>query len=104
MSPVVQLLLTGLVGLVLPLLVRLASGSMSGAGKAVLLALLTAVSGFLNQALANPHLDLVVAALYWLEGWIVAVGTYFGLWRPVAVTLAASRARAAVPRRRNLDL
>jgi hypothetical protein len=92
MSALVQILINGLIALVLPVLVRIVAARWSGAVRAVTLLLLTAVTGFLTQTLANPHLNWVLVALYWGEGWIVAVGTYFGLWKPVAVHLAAQRA------------
>lgn len=93
MSALVQILINGIIALVLPVLTRIVAGSWSGVAKAVTLLLLTAVSGFLTQTLASPHLNWILIALYWLEGWIVAVGTYFGWWRPVAVHLATMRQR-----------
>jgi hypothetical protein len=93
MSTIAQLLLTGLIGTVLPVVVGLVRNwTTTSAAKGFLLAALSLVSGLLTQWLANPHLNLALAGLFALEGWVVAVATHFGLWKPVAVSAAARRA------------
>jgi hypothetical protein len=94
MSAIAQLLLTGLIGTVLPVAVGLVKNwATTSAAKGALLAALAALSGLLTQWLANPHLNLTLAALFALEGWVVAVATHFGLWKPVAVSASARRTR-----------
>lgn len=80
-----------LIGTILPLLVGLVTTRLTNPGlKAVLLAFLSAVTGFLTE-LATPDFELRAALLTWLGTFLVAVGTHYGFWKPVG---AASRLQA----------
>lgn len=80
-----------LVGVILPILVGIVTKhTTSGGVKAILLALLSAVSGILTEYLANPDtLNWAAAGLTWLATFLVAVATYFGVWRPTGVAGSA---------------
>jgi hypothetical protein len=84
---VTQLLVNGLVGFLLPILVGIVTRwTTRSAAKAVLLLLLSAVSGFLTSWAADPGVHWSLAALYAGEAWVVAVASHFGLWKPGGVT------------------
>lgn len=92
-----QLIITLLVGTVLPLLVGLVTKvTTSGGVKAVLLAALSLASSLLTElgvAIANgvPY-DLGAGLLVALPTFLVAVGLHFGLWKPVGAAEAAQKA------------
>jgi hypothetical protein len=81
-------LLTLLVNTVLPILVGLVTTRMTGSrAQAVLLALLTAITGFVSEWLEAglDAFDLKSALFTWITGFVVAVATHYGLWRPTGV-------------------
>jgi pheromone shutdown protein TraB len=86
-----QLVITLLVGTVLPLLVGLVTRvTTSSAVKAVLLAALALVSSLLSElgaAIANgvPY-DLGVGLFVALPTFLIAVGLHFGLWKPIGAS------------------
>lgn len=76
-----------LVGTILPLLVGLVTTRVTHEGvKAVLLAALSAITGFLTELLAPGDFDLKTAVLTWLGAFLVAVGMHYGLWKPTSVS------------------
>lgn len=77
-----------LVGVVLPLLVGLVTTRATDpAVKAVLLALLSAATGLVSEWIATPHgFDWRVAGLTALGAFLTAVGSHFGLLKPVGVS------------------
>lgn len=79
--------LSMLVGILLPILVAVVTTRLTHPGaKAMLLALLSAVSGILGEYLAHPSgFDWRVAGLAWLGTFLVAVATHYGLWKPTGV-------------------
>lgn len=78
-----------LVGVVLPLLVGLVTTRVtSPAVKAVVLAFLSAVTGFLTE-LTTMEFELKNAVITWLGAFLVAVGMHFGLWKPVGASAKA---------------
>lgn len=82
-----QILVNGLVGFILPIVVGIVTRWSTRSGvKAVLLLALSALSGLLTAWLANPGMNLGLAALYAGEAWVVAVATHFGLWKPANIT------------------
>ena len=76
------------VGVVLPLLVGYVTKASWGGGvRAIALAFLSAVSGFLSTALeAGVGFDWRTTLLTVLGTFLVAVGTHFGFWRPVGAS------------------
>lgn len=78
------------VGTVLPILVGIVTTRATHPGtKAILLALLSAVSGLLTEYLANTSgFNWTAAALTWLATFLVAVATHFGVWKPTGVANA----------------
>lgn len=78
------------VGTVLPILVGLVTTKATHPGtKAVLLALLSAVSGLLTEYLAaGDGFNWTTAGLTWLSTFMIAVATHFGLWKPTGITAA----------------
>lgn len=71
-----------LVGVILPLLVGLVTTRVTSSGiQAILLAFLSAVTGFLSE-LSTPSFELKSAILTWLGSFLVAVGMHYGLWKP----------------------
>lgn len=82
------------VGVVLPLLVGIVTKQSTDPGvKAVLLALLSAVSGFLAEYLTAlntaQNFDWGTVAMTFLGTFLVAVGMHYGLWKPTGVADAA---------------
>lgn len=84
-------LVSMIVGVMLPILVGLVTSRVTNPGvKATLLALLSAVSGLGSEWLSRgDDFDLGVAAIYWIQTFIVAVAMHFGLWKPLEVSQAA---------------
>jgi hypothetical protein len=82
-----------LVAVVLPLLVGLVTkASWTPALKSVLLAALSAVAGVAQGFLDTPPgvtWDWQHALLAALVTWVIAVATYFGLWKPTGTSDAA---------------
>lgn len=77
------------VGILLPLLVGLVTTRVTGPGrKAILLAALAALSGFLSELLSDTF-SLRTALLTWIGTFLIAVGTYFGFWKPTGVSAKA---------------
>lgn len=80
-----------LIGIVLPVLVGLVTTKVTEKRvKAVLLALLAAVTGFLTELLhamnTQAEFGWDQAALAWLGTFITAVTVHFGFMKPVGVT------------------
>lgn len=91
-----------LVAVVLPLLVGLVTTQQMGSGvKAVLLAFLAALTGFLTELLeavnSGEVFSLQAALMTWLAAFLVAVGTHYGLWKPTGVT-AKAQATGVTPK------
>lgn len=76
------------IGVALPIIVGIITTKItSSATKAVLLALLSAASGFGTELLNHPHgYDWKTAALTWLATFIVAVASHFGFFKPVGAS------------------
>lgn len=79
------------VGVVLPLLVGLVTKEVHSSNiKAILLALLTGISGFLSEWLValngGTAFQWQTALFTWLLTFIVAVGTHYGFLKPVGAT------------------
>lgn len=79
------------VGIILPILVGIVTTRATHSGvKAVLLALLAAVSGFgaelLDALTTSAHFDAGAAVLSWLGTFLVAVATHFGFWKPTGTS------------------
>lgn len=81
-----QQIVTMVVGVILPIIVGLVTkASWSGSVKAVLLALLSALSGLGTSFLDIPAGDTwqwKQAVFLALTTWVIAVATYFGLYKP----------------------
>lgn len=77
-----------MVGVVLPLLVGyVTKAGWSGGVRAVTLAFLSAVSGFLSNYLeAGTAFDWRTTFLTMLGTFLIGVGVHFGFWKPVGVT------------------
>lgn len=74
------------IGVVLPLLVGLVTTRVTSSGvQAILLAVLSALNGFLSELL-SPTFDLKTALLTWLGSFLIAVGTHYGFWKPVGLS------------------
>lgn len=81
-----------LLGTLYPILVALVTKvDTSPAVRAVLLAALSAVSGFLTEFLNSENFVWQQALLTWVLTFVVAVATHFGLWQPTGVTAKAQR-------------
>lgn len=105
------------IGVALPILVAIVTKRSTDPGvKAVLLALLSAASGFLSEWLValntSANFDWGSVAVTWVTTFVVGVATHFGLWAPtgVAATVAATvgptdpvRRRLANPSRTTTD-
>ncbi|WP_051797278.1 hypothetical protein [Catenuloplanes japonicus] len=83
-------ILSLVVGIILPILVGVVTSKSTSPGvKAVLLALLSAVSGFLTEYLVALNTAQVfgwgTVGLTWLGTFMVAVAMHFGLWSPTGV-------------------
>ena len=79
------------IGIVLPLLVGLVTRSTaSSAVRAVLLAALSALTGFLTEWLYSLNISVPInwqtAIIGALSTFLVAVGAQFGFWRPTGAT------------------
>ena len=91
-------ILTFVVSILLPLLVGLVTKVVTHSGvKAILLAFLSAVLGFLNELIraltTGDPFDLWTAVILWVGIFIIAVGMHFGVWRPIG---ASTKAQAAL--------
>lgn len=83
-----------LIGTVLPIVVGIITSKVTAKRtKALALALLSAVSGFLTEYVTAAdgagqfHVDQ--ALLTWLMTFVVAVAVHYGFWRPVGVSARA---------------
>ncbi|MGL5910229.1 MAG: hypothetical protein ACRCZP_09520 [Phycicoccus sp.] len=90
------------VSTLLPVIVALVTArAAESSTKALTLLALAAVSGFLTQWLAalevGAGFDFSQALLTVLSGYIVAVASHFGLWKPTGVTGSAGVVAARVP-------
>jgi hypothetical protein len=78
-----------ILGVILPLIVALVTTRVtSPSTKAWLLAGLSAVTGFLTEyahSIGSGSFDWMAALIAWLGTFLVAVGTYYGLWQHTAV-------------------
>lgn len=95
------MVVTILVGTLLPLLVGVVTKAVAHSGvKAVLLLLFTAVEGLLITATQIDGTAVLSAEsiIFAAVGWISAVATYFGLWKPsqVATKVQSSTARFGI--------
>lgn len=80
-----------LVGTVLPILVGLVTTKVtSSRTKAILLAALSAVSGFLTELIdvtqRGDVFQVDQALLTWMMTFVVAVAIHYGFWKPTGVT------------------
>lgn len=94
--------LTLLVSVVLPALVALVTKRMASSGvKAVVLALLAALVGFLSELLhamvTALSFDVGTVLLTWLTSFIVAVAAHYGLLKPTGLTGSQGAIARAVP-------
>lgn len=85
------LVLGMVVSIILPLVVGLVTTRVTNPGKkAVILALLAAVTGVLTELLAavtaNQAYDLGTGLIIALGAFLVAVGMHFGIWKPTGVS------------------
>ena len=87
-----NMLISMAIGTVLPIVVGLVTTKVTNAGaKAILLALLAAIAGFGTEYVGDPsHFIWTTALLNWLNTFMIAVATHYGLWKPTGV---ASRAQ-----------
>lgn len=95
-------LLTLLVSVILPILVALTTNRLASPGlKAVVLALLAALVGFLSELLDaltdHTAFDVGAAVLSWVTVFIVAVASHYGLLKPVGLTGSSGAVAQAVP-------
>lgn len=95
-------ILTLVVSIVLPVLVALVTRYNAHPGvKAVALALMAAVVGFLSELLDAVHsghpYDAGAGALTWLGSFIVAVAVHYGLWKPTGITGSGGAVASALP-------
>jgi hypothetical protein len=77
----------------LPLVIGfLYKSSLSQAGKAAVMLVITAIAALANQVDANAGI-LTVEALYtWLGTTIVTIATYYGVWKPLGAGNVAPQA------------
>jgi len=90
------ILLTMLVATVLPLLVGLVTKVVTSPGKkAVLLALLSAVTGLgsevLNALTTGTSFNLFLGLILFITSFLIAVGLHYGFWKPTGTSAAAQR-------------
>lgn len=95
-------LLTLLVSVVLPALVALVTKRLASPGlKAVVLAALAALLGFLSELLdALVHagaFDVAAAIVWWVTAFVVAVAVHYGLLKPGGITGSQGAIATAVP-------
>ena len=88
--------LTLVVSVILPVLVGLVTKVVTRPGvKAVLLALLSAVTGFggelLNALVNQSPYNLFVGLITFITAFIIAVALHYGLWKPTGVSASAQR-------------
>jgi hypothetical protein len=88
-----------IVSVVLPLFVGLVTRVVtSPARKAVLLALLSAITGtgteLLNAVTANQTYDLGVGLILAVTSFLIAVGLHFGIYKPTGASAALQRVGA----------
>lgn len=88
--------LSVLIGVILPIVVGLVTKRVTSESvKAVLLAFLAAVSGFVTEAINvggfNDSFNWTAALLTWVMTFVAAVAAHFGLWKPTGVSAAAQR-------------
>jgi len=89
--------LTFVVAIVLPLFVGLVTKlTTNPAARAILLALLSAIAGFLAELLnalqSHTSYDVGTALLTWIGIFVVAVASHFGVWKPTGVSAKAQAA------------
>lgn len=91
-------LVTILVGVVAPLIVKYITPSKlnSGAKSAVLLAV-NAAAALGDQYIANPHGSLTKAATEAVIGYGIATGTHYQIWKKLGVTNVVDSVEAATP-------
>ncbi|WP_256789798.1 hypothetical protein [Frankia sp. AvcI1] len=93
-----SLLITAAVAVVIPWLTGLLAARHAPAGlKSVLTVVLNAASGILVEVGADPGYDWQHAAVFGLEGFVVATAAHYGLWRPAGVTGVDGLIQRAVP-------
>lgn len=95
-------LLTLLVSVVLPALVALLTSRLASPGvKAIALALLAALVGFLSELAdaltAGTPFDAAAALMSWVTAFIVAVASHYGLLKPTGVTGSTGAIANALP-------
>lgn len=93
-----MLLANALVGVLIPLLVQLlAKAQAPGWVKSLLSMFLAAVAAVLVPLLTLPHIDWKIAALSFVQLFVLAVVTHYGFLKPVGVTGADGVIATAVP-------
>jgi hypothetical protein len=91
-------LITAAVGAAIPWVTAWVTARNAPAGlKGAVTLALTATAGILTAWGADPAFDLGRGLLYAAEGWVVAVATHSGLWKPAGVTGADGAIQRAVP-------
>lgn len=95
-------LVSMLIGVVLPVVVGLVTTRVTHPGaKAILLAALSAVSGFATEWLGDPDAFVFQNALFsWVQTFVVAVASHYGLWKPTRVSAKVQETPGLVIRRR----
>jgi hypothetical protein len=89
-------------GTVLPFLVALVTARLAWAGvKAIVLAVLAAISGLLNELYTASgvlgDVDWSSAGANAITTFLIATGFHFGLWKPTNLTGAGGTVQQAVP-------
>jgi hypothetical protein len=83
-------IIAAMVGVVLPILVGLVTKTVTRpAVKAMLLLLLSAVTGFLTEALNSDVFVWQQALFAWGITFVIGVAMHFGLWNPTGVATKA---------------
>lgn len=83
------------VGVFLPILVAIVTKKVASSGvKAIVLALLSALSGLGTAALSNAGAISQEAFINAFITWVIAVATYYGFWTNVGTTQAVQNATA----------
>jgi len=90
------------VNVVLPILVALVTARVAGGTvKALVLLVLSGISGFLISWLdalnGGVPFDMSQAAFTTVLGFMVAVASHFGLWKPTGVTGSEGAVQASIP-------
>ena len=92
------LLANAVVGILLPLLVQLLSKATAAAWvKSVISMALSAVAAVLIPLLTLPDIDWRIAALSFVQVFVLAVTSHFGILKPVGVTGSEGMIAVAVP-------